>query len=217
MAKDKDKNSSRTQIIIALIGLVGVLGAAWIAKSGANSPKPDPTPTPNVIITPTPTPVVIYTPTPKPAIVHTATPKPKTIRDTSVLAPPHVSGTVGGKATGIFEGTWELISSTIDGATQTVKPTHVTFTQDGPVVHMGNQHLQVTSDGTVTYKEFAAHDAQQGHKVPSEDQADLTVTFTWKVEGSTLVFETVSDYKTANYRHPPGKVVRIMLYRRVSP
>ena len=118
---------------------------------------------------------------------------------------------------GTFEGTWELISSTIDGATQTVKPTRVTIMQDGPLVHIGNQHLQVASNGTATYKEFYAHDPQQGHRVSNDNQADLTDTFTWKVEGSTLVFESVFDYKTANYHHPLGKVVRIMVYRRVSP
>ncbi len=116
-----------------------------------------------------------------------------------------------------FGGTWELVSSTLNGATQTIKPTRITITQSGPLVRISNQELRLTSEGTLTYKQFYARDGQHGHKVETQDQADLIDTFSWRIEGSVLVFETVFDYRTPNYGHPVGKLVRIMEYRRVTP
>jgi len=116
-----------------------------------------------------------------------------------------------------FEGTWELVSSTLNGVTQTIKPTRVTITQRGPLVRIGNQELRLTNEGTLTYQQFFAHDEQHGHKVETQNQADLIDTLNWRIEGSMLVFETVFDYTTPNYGHPVGKVVRIMQYRRVTP
>lgn len=135
---------------------------------------------------------------------------------TAMLPALHLAG-AGSGATGSFAGTWELVSSTINGKTEAIKPTRLTIAQNGAIVHLANKNLQVTSDGSVNYKEFYARDAQHGHEVSSEDQADLIDTFTWKVKGSTLVFETVSYYKTAYYGHPPGKEVRTMEYRHLAP
>jgi hypothetical protein len=116
-----------------------------------------------------------------------------------------------------FEGTWELVSSTENGVTQKIAPTRVTITQSGRSVRIGNQELHLMDAGTVTYQAFYAHDAQYGHSVGTEDQADLIDTFTWRVEGSNLVFETTFDYKAPYGGHPVGKVIRIMKYRRVAP
>jgi class 3 adenylate cyclase len=116
-----------------------------------------------------------------------------------------------------FGGTWELVSSTLNGVTQTIRPTRITITQSGPLVRIGNQELRLTNEGTLTYQQFYARDGQHGHKVETQNQADLIDTFSWRIEGSMLVFETVFDYTTPNYGHPVGKLVRIMEYRRVTP
>jgi hypothetical protein len=49
-----------------------------------------------------------------------------------------------------------------------------------------------------------------GSASPHED------TFTWKIEGLVLFFETVFDYRRQYFNDPPGKKVRIMKYRRVA-
>jgi len=116
-----------------------------------------------------------------------------------------------------FEGTWELVSSTMNGVTQTIKPTRITITQSGSLVRVGGQELRLTGEGTLTYQEFYAHDERYGHRVETPDQADLIDTLTWRIKGSTLVFETVFDYRAPYYGHPVGKLVRIMEYRRVTP
>lgn len=116
-----------------------------------------------------------------------------------------------------FAGAWELVSSTMNGATQPVKPTRITITQNGSLVRVGGQELRLTDEGTLTYQEFYAHDEQHGHKVEAQNQADLIDTLTWRIKGSMLVFETVFDYRAPYYGHPAGKVVRVMEYRRVTP
>jgi class 3 adenylate cyclase len=116
-----------------------------------------------------------------------------------------------------FEGTWELVSSTMNGVTQTVKPTRIAITQSGSLVRVGGQELRLTEDGTLTYQEFYAHDERYGHRVETPDQADLIDTLIWRIKGSTLVSETVFDYRAPYYGHPVGKLVRIMEYRRVTP
>jgi len=116
-----------------------------------------------------------------------------------------------------FEGTWELVSSTMNGVTQTIKPTRITITQSGSLVRVGGQELRLTDEGALTYQEFYAHDERYGHRVETPNQADLIDTLTWRIKGSTLVFETVFDYRAPYYGHPVGKLVRIMEYRRVTP
>ncbi|HXX20717.1 MAG TPA: adenylate/guanylate cyclase domain-containing protein [Candidatus Acidoferrum sp.] len=116
-----------------------------------------------------------------------------------------------------FEGTWELVSSTMNGVTQTIKPTRITITQSGSLVRVGGQELRLTDEGTLTHQDFYAHDERYGHRVETPDQADLIDTLTWRIKGSTLVFETVFDYRAPYYGHPVGKLLRIMEYRRVTP
>ncbi|HXX45932.1 MAG TPA: adenylate/guanylate cyclase domain-containing protein [Candidatus Acidoferrales bacterium] len=116
-----------------------------------------------------------------------------------------------------IEGTWELVSSTTNGVTRTIKPTRITITQSGSLVRVGGQELRLTDEGTLTYQEFYAHDERYGHRVETPDQADLIDTLTWRIKGSMLVFETVFDYRAPYNGHPVGKLVRIMEYRRVTP
>jgi hypothetical protein len=116
-----------------------------------------------------------------------------------------------------FAGNWSLYENTMDSVTQAVpasKP--ISITQNGTIVHIGGRDLQITSNGTVSYQTFSAHDNQHGHAVATADQADLVDTLTWKIEGSVLVFETVFDYRRQYFNDPPGKKVRIMKYRRVA-
>jgi WD40 repeat protein len=117
-----------------------------------------------------------------------------------------------------FAGTWELASLTMNGVAQEFKPRRITITQDGAVVHIGNEGLRVTSANTiVTPQKNYVRDEKYGHLVPTADQADLVDTATWRIEGSRLVLEAVNDYRTANYYgHPVGKEVRTMVYRRVA-
>jgi hypothetical protein len=82
---------------------------------------------------------------------------------------------------------------------------------------MGNRQLQIDPSGTIGYQSFAAHDDKYGHEVATAGQADLVDTFTWRVEGSTLVFETIFDYRHPYSNHQPGKDVRVMSYRRIAP
>ena len=105
----------------------------------------------------------------------------------------------------------------MNGVTQTIKPTRITITQNGSLVRVSGQELRLTDEGSLTYQEFYAHDEQHGHKVGTQNQADLIDTLTWRIKGSMLVFETVFDYRAPYYGHPAGKEVRVMEYRRVTP
>ena len=53
-------NGSKTQIILAVLSLIGVLGGALFANWDKLFPKPDPTPTPTPVI-------VVKTPEPSPS------------------------------------------------------------------------------------------------------------------------------------------------------
>jgi hypothetical protein len=117
-----------------------------------------------------------------------------------------------------FAGAWELTSFTMDGVPRTIvqeKP--LIITQNGHLVSIDSRALPVTGAGAVTYKTFYAHDGDHGHEVNTEEEADLADTFTWKLEGGTLVFETVFNFRNSYHGHPPGKEIRIMKYRRISP
>jgi beta-lactam-binding protein with PASTA domain len=117
-----------------------------------------------------------------------------------------------------FAGTWRMFEETYNGEARTVSPQEkpLTITQNGTAVHIGRD-LTITSAGTVTYRQFYVHDNQHGHEVATEDQADLVNTFTWRVKGSTLIFETTFDYKRPYYGHPLVKDLRIMKYHRIAP
>ena len=113
-----------------------------------------------------------------------------------------------------FAGTWEMIGLVNNGVPQTIpKAQPVAITQNGALVRFGNMEAQITSAGTVTYKNFFAHK----QPVQTEAQADLVDTVTWRVEGSILVCEQNINYKTADYGRPPGTGLRILKYKRVAP
>ncbi len=115
-----------------------------------------------------------------------------------------------------FAGTWQMFENTYNGVSNQVNAERpLVITQNGPIVHIGRD-LHITDSGTVTYQSYAVHDDKYGHDVATADQADLVDTFTWRLDGSILVFETIFDYKHQYYSHPPGKDVRIMKYRRVA-
>ena len=115
-----------------------------------------------------------------------------------------------------FAGAWQPIESTYNGQQKPIASVpRVTFTQDGSLVRIGNRAMRITSSGTVTYKEFWASDNRYGHAVQNEAEAALVDTLTWRIDGSTLVFETTFNYRTQYFAHPPGTDVRIMKYRRV--
>jgi hypothetical protein len=70
-------SSSRAQIWVATIGLVGVLGGAVIANWDRIFPNnPEPSPTPVVTPTPNPTPLPASTPTPVPTPTQRPDPSP---------------------------------------------------------------------------------------------------------------------------------------------
>ena len=116
-----------------------------------------------------------------------------------------------------FAGTWQMFENTYNGLSNKVSAERpLTITQTGSTVHVGRD-LNITDTGTITYQTYAAHDDKYGHDVAAAGQADLVDTFTWRLDGSILVFETIFDYKHQYYSHPPGKDVRIMKYRRVNP
>jgi hypothetical protein len=117
-----------------------------------------------------------------------------------------------------FAGTWEPVSSTLNGVAQGfafAKP--VTISQQGTSVRIGNTLLQLTSAGTLTSRSFYAQDGQRTHAVQSEDQADLVDISTWRIEGSMLVLDTMHDYKKTYGKHPPGVDKHVMEYRRMTP
>jgi hypothetical protein len=116
-----------------------------------------------------------------------------------------------------FAGTWELVSMTMNGVAQMVThQTRIGITQNGQLVRIGNDEgSRLTSEGTITYKKLFVHDAQYGHKVDTEDQADLVDTLTWRLEGSNLIVETIYDYRRPYGGHPIGKDVEISEFHRV--
>lgn len=117
-----------------------------------------------------------------------------------------------------FAGTWELFENTLNGTQREVTTEgRMTITQNGAFVHIGNKDLPITSEGTVGYQSFSAHDNQSGHEVRTEAEADLVDTFTWSLDGPILVFKTIFDYKHRYYNHAPGRDLRVMKYRRVGP
>lgn len=116
-----------------------------------------------------------------------------------------------------FAGTWQPVSNTMNGEPQAfafAKP--IIISQKGSLVRIGNTDLQLTSAGTLISKSFYAQDEHYGHSVQSADQADLADISTWRIVGATLVRETINDYKKTYFKHPPGRDVRVMEYRRVT-
>ena len=117
-----------------------------------------------------------------------------------------------------FAGAWQMFENSNNGEGQAVTNQQLlNITQNGSLVQIGDRKLQITSSGSVTYQTFAAHDDKYGHLVATEGEADLVDTFTWRLEGSILVFETIFNYRNPYYNHPRGTDLRIMKYRRISP
>jgi hypothetical protein len=115
-----------------------------------------------------------------------------------------------------FAGTWEMISSVYNDKANPVNSTPLVITQNGSMVRLNNRDLQISNAGTIGYQTYAAHDNAHGHGVESAAQADLIDTFTWRIEGSVLVFETTFQYKHTYGNHPPGTDFRVMKYRLID-
>jgi hypothetical protein len=117
-----------------------------------------------------------------------------------------------------FAGTWELIDATYRGEHQSAgaDAKRLTITQNGSLVKIGSQEAPITREGTVTYKTFHAQDGQNWHIVENEAEAALVDTFTWRLEGPILVWETTFNYKVPYRNHPIGTDLRIMRYRRAD-
>jgi len=113
-----------------------------------------------------------------------------------------------------FSGTWEVIEITQDGkALNPVEPP-LTITQNGASVYVSGIEHKITS-GVITWQKFFATDDQHGHAVQSENQADLVLTYTGRVEGEILIMEVRYDYKRPFISHPAdGAHMRILKYRR---
>jgi hypothetical protein len=114
-----------------------------------------------------------------------------------------------------FAGTWELIETTYNGAPQHYSSRPLVITQNGDQVTIGDRTMGIRPDGAVSYQSFAAG-AGQGHTVGTASEADLVDTLEWRLDGQSLVFQTVFDYRRTYGGHPPGKDLRIMKYRRVQ-
>jgi len=114
-----------------------------------------------------------------------------------------------------FGGTWGMFENTYNGTPGNVNTSPVVITQKGGEVTIGGRTLSIRDDGAISYQTFAAGPSP-GHSVETASQADLIDTFTWRLDGSILVFVTVFDYRRAYGNHGPGRDQRIMKYRRVQ-
>jgi beta-lactam-binding protein with PASTA domain len=121
------------------------------------------------------------------------------------------------KALPNFAGVWQPFAMTLNGVAQPVPSKSLVITQNGATVTLGNRQLQIDPSGIIGYQTFAAHDNKSGHEVATAAEADLVDTLRWRIEGSTLVYEAIFDYKHEYSNHPPGKDVRVMSYRRGAP
>ncbi|HKM86720.1 MAG TPA: toll/interleukin-1 receptor domain-containing protein [Terriglobales bacterium] len=118
-----------------------------------------------------------------------------------------------------FAGTWELVDATYKGENQSAgaNANRLTIAQNGSLVKIWGHETPITREGKVTYKTFHAQDGQRRHTVENEAEAALVDTFTWRLDGSILVWETTFNYTAPYGGHPIGTDLRIMRYRRVAP
>jgi hypothetical protein len=117
-----------------------------------------------------------------------------------------------------FAGTWELIDATYRGEHQSAGADagRLTITQQGSIVKIRTHESPITREGTETNQTFHAQDGQNWHLVANEAEAALVDTFTWRLEGPVLVWETTFNYKVPSPKHPMGTDLRILRYRRVN-
>lgn len=120
-----------------------------------------------------------------------------------------------------FAGTWEMVSSSFNGVEHDVahmaSPVRWSITQDGPVVRINNQEHRLTTQNTITYQVYWAHGDPHPRLVQTPDQADLIVTIAFRLDGPTLVDETISYCRAKYYECPAGrKTVLIRRFRRVA-
>jgi hypothetical protein len=115
-----------------------------------------------------------------------------------------------------FAGTWELIDATDKGEHHPagIDAQRVTITQEGSLVKIWTHESAITREGTVTYQTFHALDGQNWHIAENEAEAALVDTFTWRLEGPVLVWETTFNYKAPYRNHPIGTDLRVIRYRR---
>jgi hypothetical protein len=115
-----------------------------------------------------------------------------------------------------FAGKWQMVKFTRDSVPQPPSSTIVNIPQNGREVVIGNATYTIASDGIITLRLFYAQDAHFGHRVETEAQANLVDTITWRVDRQLLVRETVSEYRTQYFDHPPGTTTAIATFQPVQ-
>jgi hypothetical protein len=118
-----------------------------------------------------------------------------------------------------FAGTWELTGYTFNGREMPIQVKRVKVLQKGSLIRIDDRDSSIGPTGPVTYQEFFAQDNQSGHPVKTDAEADLEITYTWMVKGSTPTLINVIKYlyKRQYFKHPPGTDLAIFRYQRVSP
>lgn len=84
MSKE-NKESNRVKIIVALIGLLGTLGAAIILSRGKNLSTSEQSPVTSNTQSPTPTPIPTQAPTPPPTLTPAPAPNPIKLRNSKKI------------------------------------------------------------------------------------------------------------------------------------
>ncbi len=144
----------------------------------------------------------------------TSTGPATTLQPSTPVPKPHAEPTAPPSLSN-FAGTWTAYESTEDGLTHPFSLANPKIvTQSGSNVTIDGRTLPIHQDGTVTYQSFSAGDGGSGHAVATADQADLVDTFTYRIDGSTLIFETLFDTRRPYGGDPVGKKLRIWKYRR---
>lgn len=238
-----NSNASTTTIIVALIGLVGVLGAAWIARMGpptgsssgpANAAQIGPSQANDAQANAAQaTAVQAAQAGPAEAVVANtaarldAAPKAPTASDNSATAsrpvdtnekPPHVTDHT---ATSPLAGRWVQTSGF-----KRVPSTFVIAQQGGSLTlqslengnSVGNPiSLKLDKEGGATWRTFFVFDDNvRGHKVASADQADLVTTSTWRASGDQLIRTDEFDYLRPRAGNPQGVQTRTVTFRRAG-
>jgi hypothetical protein len=200
----EEKQGQSVAIAVALIGLVGVLGAAAIANwdkitgrgASAGMAAAGVAPAPAATVPPpaaTASSAAATPPAPTPPRVEEAPITPQAAASAPSAPPPD------------FSGDWVQVG--------VPAPARVTITQAGDQVTMGEHTMTIRDDGSIGYQTFAAGPSP-GHMVQSAEEADLIDTFNWSRSGPQLVFTTIFDTRHPYGGDPVGVKTRVMRYVR---
>jgi hypothetical protein len=234
-----NSNASTTTIIVALIGLVGVLGAAWIARMGppsvpasgpanaaqagsvqanpnqANSAQANAGPVNNAQAN------AAQAGPAQSAAANTAT-KPDAAAK-AVSASDNSANAArrdGPTATSPFVGTWVGTNSKTGRSVTFTIVRHggrlVLQLLDALGTPMGNPtELGVERAGVITQQAFTVFDDNiHGHGVATAGEADMIATRTWTVSGDELIDTNRFDYRRAVAGNPAGVVTKQTAFRR---